>query len=123
MSVQNVLLANGNESFGHRLNLDLISEANLTFPHGNRKSEEHVMGVVGELASTVSLIEPAVSFPHFPVTVFLGLAYCCRPNCFPRNASKMLDFSFSCPGTSFHTCLFGKGNAVLKDEQKSFLDK
>ncbi len=35
MSVQNVLLGNGAESFGHQLNLDLMSEAVLAFPHGN----------------------------------------------------------------------------------------
>ena len=45
MSIQNVLLADGTESLGHRLNLDLISEYVLTLPHGDSKSEEHALCV------------------------------------------------------------------------------
>ena len=42
MSVQSVLLGDGAESFGHQLNLDLMSEAVLAFLHGNSKGKEHI---------------------------------------------------------------------------------
>jgi hypothetical protein len=43
MSVQNVFLGNTAERNSDGLNLDLTSEAELSFPHGNSKCEEYVV--------------------------------------------------------------------------------
>ena len=42
MSVQNVFLGDGAESYFDLLNLDLMANAVLAFLHGNIKGEEHV---------------------------------------------------------------------------------
>ena len=70
MSVQNVLLGNGAESFLNRLNLDLTSEAILAFPHNNSKGEEHVLGVGRCRAGASGLVELTVCLPRFPVLLF-----------------------------------------------------
>ena len=69
MSVQNVLLGDGSESFLDRLNLELMSEAVQAFPHGNSKSEEHAFCVGGWRPGAACVVESAVPLPC--VAVFL----------------------------------------------------
>ncbi len=45
MSVQNIFLCSTAERDSNGVNLDLTSEAELSFPHGNSKCEEHVVNV------------------------------------------------------------------------------
>jgi hypothetical protein len=69
MSVQNVSLGNGPESSCDWLNLDLTSDAVLTFPHGNSKGEEHVLNITwGEWrALAVERVEAAMPTSTVPV--------------------------------------------------------
>ncbi len=45
ISAQNEFLGDTAERNSNGLNLDLSSEAKLSFPHGNSKCEEHVVNV------------------------------------------------------------------------------
>ncbi len=98
------------------MNLDFLSKAKLTFPHGNSKSEEHTLEVGRGLAAAVCLVELTMTFPCFPVSCSFGGAHCCSANFCPRSVVKTLDFSHSGNVTRFYTWPCGKGNAESKDE-------
>ena len=94
MSIQNVLLGDEPEGFCNGLNLDLISETVLAFPHGNSKGEEPVRehSLRKYLAGGV-VVEPAVHFPRLPVALAFGPVHCSRSNCFPRSVLKTLNLN------------------------------
>ena len=120
MFVQNELLGDKPEGFCNGLNLDLISETVLAFPHGDNKGEEpvrenpfrkYVAGGVKE--------EPAVHFPRLPVALAFGPVHCSRSNRFPCSVSKTLNLNQCGTVASDHVWLSGNGKVVSKEEQKS----
>ena len=125
MSVQNIFLGNGSERDLNRLNLDLTSEAMLTFPHGNSKGEEHVFNVVGREVWTplIEWEEFTMLLPCTPVALAHCTVHCHSSNCFPRNVSKTLDFRLRGTIANCHACCWGKGNVVSNAETKSWSDK
>ena len=124
-SIQNVLLGNGMESFLNRLNLEPTPKAVLAFLHGNSKGEKHVFDVTrGERRSTaVERIQAAMRLPRTPVPLPFGPIHSCRSNCFPRNVSKMLNFTHSGTSVMLHVCCSGSGKATLNEETKSWSDR
>ena len=102
MSVQNELLGDVPESPFDRLNRDLLSEAVLSFPHGNSKREEFV-GVHGVVGGAVGPIESFVVVrPRFPPAVTFGPIHCGSFNRVPRNVAKTLDFTHGGVDASAH---------------------
>ena len=96
MSIQNELLGDEPEGFCNGLNLDLISETVLAFPHGDSKGEESVREDVRRLNFACGiLIEPTMRLPRFPEAMPLGFVHNCSANRFPRRVSKTLYFSQS----------------------------
>ena len=106
MSVQNILLGNSLERNFDRLNLDLTSEAILALPHGNSKREEHIFNVVRREVWTLLIEweESAMILPRAPVAFAHSTIHCHSSNCFPRNVSKMLDFSLRGTNANCHAC-------------------
>jgi hypothetical protein len=120
MSVQNELLEDEPEGFCNGLNLDLISETVLAFPHVNSKGEEPVRehSLRKYLAGGV-VIEPVVRFPRLPVALAFGPIHCSRSNRFPRSVSKTLNLNQFGTVASDHAWLSGKRKVVSKEEQNS----
>ena len=120
MSIQNELLGDEPEGFCNGLNLDLISETVLAFPHGDSKGEEPVRehSLRKYLAGGV-VVEPAVRFPRLPVALAFGPVHCSRSNRFPRSVSKTLNLNQCGTVASDHVWLSGNGKVVSKEEQKS----
>jgi hypothetical protein len=98
--------------------LDLTAEAVLTFPHGDSKGEEHVLDIVGRPFWRLSAAgeKPAMPLPRDPVPVPDGPVHCRRSNCRPCNISKTFDFNHGGTIASCHSCWWGNGKVVLKDE-------
>ena len=120
MSVQNELLGDEPEGFCNGLNLDLISETVLAFPHGNSKGEEPVReNPLRKYVARGVEVEPAVHFPRLPVALVFGPINCSRSNRFPRSVSKMLNLNQCGTVASDHVWLSGNGKVVSKEEQKS----
>ncbi len=115
MSVQNIFLGDTLERDSNRLNLDLMSEPVLSFPHGNSKGEEHVVDVGrGQVGFAIIVrVESAMLGPGFSVTVLDGAIHHRRSNRCPRSVLKMFNFSQS--GTIASPHLWSvRSNAVTK---------
>ena len=67
MSVQNIFLGDTLGRDSNRLNLDLMSEPVLSFPHGNSKGEEHIPDVGrGQVGSAIIVrVEAAMLGPGY----------------------------------------------------------
>ena len=120
MSVQNELLGDEPEGFCNGLNLDLISETILAFPHGDSKGEEPVReNPLRKYVTRGVEVEPAVRFPRLPVALAFGPVHCSRSNRFPRSVSKTLNLNHCGTIANAHDWLSGNGKVVSKEEQKS----
>ncbi len=120
MSVQNKLLGDEPEGFCNGLNLDLMSETVLAFPHSDSKGEEPVReNPLPKYVAGGVVVEPAVQFPCLPVALAFGPIHCSRSNRFPRSVSKTLNLNQCGTVASDHAWLAGKGKVVSKEEQNS----
>ena len=121
MSVQNIFLCDTAERDSNGVNFDLTSEAELSFPHGNSKCEEHVSNVCWGLAMPAMVVgvELAVLEPRFPVAGPGGAVHRRRSNRLPRSVSKTLDFSQIGTIASRHRCCVGRGKTRSKARVKS----
>ncbi len=118
MSIQNELLGDEPEGFCNGLNLDLISEIILAFPHGDSKGEEPVReNPLREYVAGGVEVEPAVRFPRLPVALAFSPVHCSRSN---QKSTQRLEDVESQPmwnGCQRPRLVSGKGKVVSKEEQ------
>ncbi len=116
MSAQNELLGDKPEGFSNGLNLDLISETVLAFPHGDSKGEEPVReNPLRKYVAGGVEVEPAVRFPCLPVALAFGPVHCSRSNRFPRSVSKTLNLNQCGTVANNHVWLPVNGKVVSKE--------